>query len=157
MAQTQRPYGSMPGLPDLGLSDLAELLGGQSNRLFELGAPLQERSYGILNDLLSGNDASGTLARLAGPSISALQGQLPNVQRQLTDAIGSGGALAEAQTRAITGQQSEIAKMLSGLQNSLLGTAMDTGLGLTQQVTAPLTAAGGLRAVQKQAGQKAKK
>lgn len=154
MAQDNRNFGNLgPGLANLGISDIVEILGGLASELYGLGKPLQKQSYDILGGVLSGEDSGGILSRLAAPSIAALTSQQPQIQRQLSDTL-SGGALAEAKADAITGQQGEMAKILSGLQNSLIGTGLETGLGLTQQVAGPLISGGGLRAAQASSKQK---
>lgn len=127
----------------VGIGDIAELVANLVNQNYKTFAPLQGFAGDTLKGIASGDDSM--LQRQAAPAISGIKSQLPQVQRQLSDKIGSGGALAEAQGNAIQGQQGDISKLLAGMQTNLTNTALNTGMNVTPQAISPLLAVGGLR------------
>lgn len=147
-------FGSVP-FPlkgdSLGIGDLVNLIGAQAERQFSLFRPLQDFSAETLTGIAGGDPT--ILNRLAAPAVSGIKAQTPQIQRQLSDTL-SGGALAEATTGAITDQQGQISDILGGLQTDLLGTALNTGLNLSNQTITPLSAAGSLRVGQRSSGGK---
>ena len=152
-------FGSLPHIGgSASIGDIVNALFGGASHLQDIFGPLQKQSADILGGVLSGGQgANDILNRLAGPGIAGIEAQTPNVLRQITDTLPAGGARAQGMSNAFTGAQGDIAKMLSGLQSSLIGTAVDTGLGLSQQELPFLSGAGALRVGEKGAKGRGKK
>lgn len=146
------PSLTLGGLPPVsfggtGISDIASIISRLAESRYGLFGPLEQFAADVMRDVTSGGGQA--LRYLASPAIAGVKEQTPQVLRQLSDVLPRGGALAEAQGKAITGEQGAIADILSNLQRQLLGTSFETGLGLFPQLVAPLLGVGSLRVAQK--------
>lgn len=120
--------------------DFSKLLGRLGDVTYGKFEPFEDYALALLQDAATGG---GQLFRqFLAPQFQALNAQLPQAQRRITDATPSGGGQIQALSDLERNNQGLQAQAATQLSQNLLSMLMDTGLGTTSRIY-PLLAAGG--------------